>query len=110
MVFVGNLAGKGILGFGTVSGPTLTVSSSTLTDTTYCSSGVCSYSPPTGGVAQFKGLTQSSTENKYVDMHCNGIQPMFYTTAWQGLNSGASNGWMITCMTGIGNCQASLAD
>ena len=65
MAFVGNLKGKGILGFGTVSGPTLTVSTSVLTDTTYCSASVCSYSAPTGGVAQFKGLTLGSTELRF---------------------------------------------
>lgn len=35
---------------------------------------------------------------------------MFYTTAWQALSTGAGNGWMVTCMTGIPNCGVSLAD
>lgn len=82
MNWVGNLGGKGIIGSGTVSGPTLTLSTSVMSDTTYCASGVCSIDPPTGGVAQFKGLSYGTTEGKYVDMQCNGIQPMFYTTAW----------------------------
>ena len=80
MFFVGNLSGKGTIGSATVVSYTALIVTNIFTDN--ATSGVVSISAPTGGVSQFKGLTQSTTEDKYVEMVCNGIQPMFYTTAW----------------------------
>lgn len=34
---------------------------------------------PTGGQGQFKGLTQSTTQDKYVKVICTGVQPLYYT-------------------------------
>lgn len=66
--------------------------------------GVVSISAPTGGVAQFKGLAQGATENKYVTVVCNGIQPNFWTSAWKILSTGTNHGFMTTCWTGISQC------
>lgn len=64
VVVAGTLKGKGIytsvvvtlsttsLTFGTIASTT-----AIFTNTTYCTSGVCLVSAPTGGIAQFKGLT-----------------------------------------------------
>lgn len=69
------------------------------------SGGVVSLNAPTGGVAQFKGLTQSAIEDKYVNVTCVGIQLMFWTTAWKDLSTGLNNGYMVNCYTGITNCE-----
>jgi len=99
------------MGAATVSTITLTLSTSILSDATYTNgSGVGFFDNPTGGVMQFKGVTNSATEKTYVQTTCMGIAPMFYTTAWQNLSGGTSNGWMVTCMTGIPGCVVSLAD
>jgi hypothetical protein len=109
-VYVGNLGGSGKMGTATISGPTLTLTTNVLTDTTYATSGIEAFTPPTGGKYQFKGLTAGTTEKKYVGMVCNGVAPMFYTTAWNTFATQAGSGWMVTCMTGISQCGTSLAD
>jgi len=38
-------------------------------------------SPP-GGVNQFKGLTQTTDNDKYVEVNCRQINPYFGSTAW----------------------------
>ena len=63
--------------------------------------GVVSIDAPTGGVGQFKGLTQSAVEDKYVSVVCNGLQPNFWTDAWKILSTGVNHGFMTTCWTGI---------
>lgn len=63
--------------------------------------GVVSINAPTGGVGQFKGLTQSAVEDKYVSVVCNGLQPNFWTDAWKILSTGVNHGFMTTCWTGI---------
>lgn len=43
-------------------------------------------------------------------MLCTGIQPYYYTTWAVTLDSGASNGWIISCYTGIPQCSTNLSD
>lgn len=83
-VWVGNLGGAGKMGTTTIAGAAIAAAATTnvLTDGTYATSGIGTFNPPTGGKYQFKGLTAGTTEKKYVNMVCNGIAPMFYTTAW----------------------------
>lgn len=109
-VFAGNFAGLGKMGTSTISGHTLTLTANVFTDSTYMSSGIENFNPPTGGQSQFKGLTAGTTEKKYVNVICNGIAPMFYTTAWQNLAGQTGGGWMVSCLTGIAQCAVSLAD
>lgn len=69
-----------------------------------------SISAPTGGMGQFKGLTYTTTEAKYVQTVCKSVAPMYYT-AWKVLlATGASNGFVVSCYTGIPQCEVSLAD
>jgi hypothetical protein len=56
-------------------------------------------------MGQFKGLTQSSTEDKYVRVICKGVQPLYAATYPRNLDSGLLNGWMVTCYTGISSCE-----
>jgi hypothetical protein len=72
--------------------------------TSNATAGVVSISAPQGGVAQFRGLTQTTTEDLYVEVICVGVQPMFAAVAWQYLSTGSQNGLMVTCMTGIAQC------
>jgi hypothetical protein len=58
-------------------------------DTTYCNTlsattptGQCLINAPAGGIAQFKGLVQGTTEDKYVEITCHGIQPYYYQENW----------------------------
>merc|ERR1711990_254586 len=65
-------------------------------------------SSPAGGVAQFKGLTQATANDKYVEVNCRMIAPHFGHTAWQDIdnstNTTSTSGFLLTCMTGISNC------
>jgi hypothetical protein len=61
---------------------------------------------PAGGIAQFKGLTQDTSNDKYVEVNCRKVHPYFGGTAWSDINNasaGASgtSGFLVTCMTGI---------
>jgi len=62
-------------------------------------------SSPAGGVAQFKGLTQTTDNDKYVEVNCRMIQPHFGTTAWKDIDNTTTatgdSGFLLTCMTGI---------
>ena len=60
---------------------------------------------PTGGMGQFKGLTQGTQQDKYVKIVCKGVAPLYYTTYAQKLDSETSNGWVLTCYTGISQCE-----
>ena len=93
-----------------VSTPTITFPSATTLFTDNATAGIVSISAPTGGVAQFKGLTLTAVELLYVEVRCIGLQPMFATTAWQKLSTESGNGLMVTCMTGISNCTWTLTD
>jgi len=93
------------LGYGTPKTVTTTDAvTNTPIFTDNATGGVVSIPAPTGGVAQFKGLAQGTSEDKYVLVNCIGLQPMFYTTAWRSLAAGTGNGFMLTCFTGISNC------
>jgi len=35
---------------------------------------------------------------------CNGVQPVYAATYPKSLDSGADNGWILSCYTGISNC------
>jgi hypothetical protein len=64
---------------------------------------------PAGGVMQFKGLTQSATNDQYVEVTCRKIQGYFAATAWQDIDNATAgatgtSGFIITCMTGISQC------
>lgn len=60
---------------------------------------------PTGGMGQFKGLTQGTQQDKYVRIVCKAVQPLYYTTWMKKLDSETSNGWVLTCYTGISQCE-----
>jgi len=70
------------------------------------SSGVEQLDPPANGMAQFKGLTASTDEKKYVKVICVGVAPSF--SAWQAALT--AGGFIVNCYTGIPQCQSSLAD
>ena len=60
---------------------------------------------------QFKGLTQSTANDQYVEVVCRGIQPYFSgTTEFANIanavttNGTETNGFYISCMTGISQC------
>jgi len=72
--------------------------------------GIVTINSPTGGMGQFKGALYGTTEKKYVQVICVGIAPMYYTTWALNLDDGVSNGWVISCYTGIAQCEASIAD
>lgn len=64
---------------------------------------------PAGGIMQFKGLTQTTSNDQYVEVRCTGVQPYLAgATAWRNIANTAptteSNGFLITCMTGIAQC------
>lgn len=81
IILVGTLAGKGSIFRGTLAGDPIVMSTITTgTFTANVSGAVVSVSGPTGGVGQFKGLSQSSTQDLYVQVICLGVQPMYYTT------------------------------
>jgi hypothetical protein len=120
MIVVGTIKGKGryaTLGLNTTTMLPSAASADTdeFTDTNYCDTttgsttiGQCLLSAPVGGVAQFKGLTQGAAEDKYVQVTCHGVQPYYYETPWADISnvSAASNGFVLTCMTGIAACSA----
>lgn len=114
VILVGTIAGKGAIYRGTlVSTPPIGYGATTIgtfTTTATSADGVVSVSAPTGGMGQFKGLSYSADEAKYVQVICLGVQPMYYTSWAINLDSGASNGWVISCYTGIPQCVSSLAD
>lgn len=60
---------------------------------------------------QFKGLTQSTTNDKYVEVVCRGIQPYFSgIKEFENISNATvtagteTNGFYISCMTGISQC------
>jgi len=117
MVLVGTRAGKGALHRATLvaNGATASIRVYTATTNTVYSvnndaSGIVTINSPTGGMGQFKGALYGTTEKKYVQVICVGIAPMYYTTWALNLDDGVSNGWVISCYTGISQCEASIAD
>lgn len=86
LAFVGRLNKLGTIGSASIvpgvatAAPIVALITSVFTDATDASSGVVQIKSPTGGVLQFKGLSQGTTQDKYVEIICVGIQPMYYTT------------------------------
>jgi hypothetical protein len=72
---------------------------------------VASIEAPAGGMGQFKGLTQEAQQKKYVQVICNGIVPLYATTYPQNLAAGStSNGWVLSCYTGIAQCAIDITN
>jgi len=84
-----------------------TITAATVTGINSVSSTVNYFDAPANGMAQFKGLTTSTTEATYVQVICLGIVPHYAT--WATLLS-TTGGFVINCYTGIPQCQASLVD
>lgn len=113
MVVVGTFKGKGRYAtLALAANMTPSADTNEFDDTNYCDTttgsttlGQCLVSAPVGGVAQFKGLTQGAAEDKYVQVTCHGVQPYYYGTLWHTITA-ASNGFVLTCMTGISQCAA----
>jgi hypothetical protein len=106
-VCVGTMKGKGTIFRGTASTTDpikfLAVTTDVFT-VNNDANGIVGISGPTGGMGQFKGLSQSTTEDLYVQVICLSVVPMYYTTWAINLDSGASNGWVVSCYTGIPQC------
>jgi len=67
---------------------------------------------PAGGVMQFKGLTQTTANDAYVQVVCRGVMPVLQgATAWRNLSNSSptteTNGFLVSCMTGISQCAVS---
>lgn len=73
-------------------------------------SNVKSISAPAGGLGQFKGLTQGTTQDKYVEVICKGVAPMYTAAFSTNLASGADNGFIIQCYTGAAQCVVDVKD
>lgn len=56
---------------------------------------------PSGGLGQFKGQTNDTNTQLYVEVLCNGVAPLYATTYGTGFTAGVGNGFMVTCYTGI---------
>lgn len=114
VILVGTIKGKGIIYRGSIEDDTAGTlyykTHDTSTMTVNASGGIVTVSGPTGGMSQFKGLTQSSNQDLYVQTICLSIQPM-YTEVWlNNLIDGIDNGWVLSCYTGIPQCAVSLVD
>jgi len=72
--------------------------------------GLLTVASPTGGMGQFKGLTYSTIEATYVKVLCLGVAPMYYTTAFVTASTDTATGWVVSCYTGIPQCESSLVD
>lgn len=116
-MFVGTIKGQGNIsrqnfttGVGALEG-TATLTATTASIATAASSHL-KVDPPTNGMAQFKGLTTSTTEKTYVQVICVGVAPAYATWAIN-MNVTATCttcGFVVNCYTGIPQCQSSLVD
>lgn len=88
---------------------TSTVITSKFVATGVTSVNTATINAPIGGMGQFKGLTQGTQQDKYVKVICKGVQPLYYTNYPKSLDSGAQNGWILSCYTGIAQCATSVA-
>lgn len=61
-------------------------------------------------MAQFKGLTTSTTEKTYVQVVCVGVMPVYATWAINLSTGTTGTGFILNCYTGIPQCANSLAD
>lgn len=73
-------------------------------------SNIKSFTGPIGGLGQFRGLAQGTTEDKYVQVICKGIAPMYMATYSQNLASGTDNGFIIQCYTGAAQCVVNVSN
>lgn len=64
--------------------------------------------PPANGMAQFKGLSVSTNQKKYLQVICVGVAPVYVT--WAITLSTTGNGFLMNCYTGIPQCSSSLVD
>jgi hypothetical protein len=109
-IFVGCKFNKGIAFRFTVTTSTNVMATAALqgtpsfTQATVTSSNAAIITAPTGGMGQFKGLTQGTEQDKYVSVVCKGVAPLYVTTWAAKLDSETGNGWMLTCYTGIAQC------
>lgn len=111
IIMVGTKDGRGVFWRAT-----LTTDPAVYTDTdvsifSSATLGVKSVEAPLYGVGQFKGLTTTDNEKYYLQTICLGVQPM-YTTEW-AINIDAAdtnNGWILSCYTGIPQCEVRLTD
>jgi len=114
IVWVSTLGSKSRAGTATLSTITATIDTDYWTDTTnrFDTGLGININAPSGGIAQFKGLTVGTTaQAKYVQMRCIGVQPFFATAAtWHSFAVGTGNSYMFTCLTGISQCGVSIAD
>ena len=111
MMLVGTLNGKGIVSKWTITAAGTDIAAVAISFTDNASSGNVLLNAPSGGMHQFKGLTQGTTEDKYVTVRCIGVQPMYWTDAYKNLaTADTNNGFMINCLTGISNCTMSNID
>lgn len=119
LMIVGTRQGTGVVGRmdmnGTSGAPTLevaaTLTTATSTFNTYVvkdttATNLLYFHPPTNGMSQFKGLTASSDEKKYVQVICLGVAPVYSTWA----TAAADMGFIVNCYTGIPQCGVSLVD
>lgn len=112
LAFIGYKNGKGLAvtaDYSETDGSLLFPGATTLF-TNNAIGGVVQFNAPAGGVAQFKGLLQDAAADKYVEVICHGIQPVFAVTPWQGLDTDTASGWITTCMTGISQCVWAVTD
>lgn len=106
LIFVGEKVGKGIAFRWGLSGDPLNTTGTVITSkfTVSSANNTATISAPAGGVGQFKGLSQSTTEDKYVRVICKGVAPLYAATYPVSLDSGSANGWVLSCYTGISSC------
>lgn len=106
MIFVGTSKGAGIAFRFSMADDSGTLKTSAIETkfTVTSTSNVANIAGPAGGMGQFKGLTQGTEQVKYVQVICKGVAPLYYTTYPKNLDSAASNGWIVTCYTGISQC------
>lgn len=108
---VGVKTGKGVFWRATlINSPLAYGATDTSIITANATSGIATVDAPLYGVGQFKGTTLTDNEKLYVQTICLGVQPMYYTTWAIALDDGVSNGWVLSCYTGIPQCSVSLAD
>lgn len=108
MIIVGELLNKGIGFRFDITKATGIIGSIDVSG--FGSGNVVNVEAPTGGMGQFKGLTQGTAQDDYVKVICTGVQPLYYTTYPQKLVLTTSeNGFVFTCYTGIPQCAQKIS-
>jgi len=117
LMFVGTHQGTGVIarmalvgGAATAEG-SVTYVNPTTSVTSYTATRAGIYvDPPTNGMAQFKGLTTSADQKKYLQVICLGVAPVYATWAQSLSGTGTDVGFIVNCYTGIPQCAVSLVD